>query len=247
MHRDRADGAARASGGIDLMVTDATETLWIVMPAYNEATAIAATLRGLSNLAYRIVVVDDGSTDQTARRARACGATVVEHPINLGQGAALATGIRYALSRGATHICTFDADGQHAPETIEAMRIALRTSGAQVALGSRFLGATIGMPRSRRMLLKAAVAFTRVHARLPVSDTHNGLRLFTRAAAERIAIRQPRMAHGSEILSEIARAKLPFVEVPTTIRYTNYSRMKGQHFFDSIKIVLDLAYDSLTR
>jgi hypothetical protein len=109
------------------------------------------------------------------------------------------------------------------------------------------LGSTIGMPRSRRLLLKAAVAFTRAHARLPVSDTHNGLRLFTRAAAERIAIRQPRMAHGSEILSEIARTKLPFVEVPTTIRYTTYSRRKGQHFFDSIKIVLDLAYDSLTR
>lgn len=220
------------------------ERLWIVMPAYNEGSAIRATLLGLDG--YDVVVVDDGSRDDTAARARNAGATVVKHPINLGQGAALATGIRYALSRGATHVCTFDADGQHSVDTIETMLATLRETGADVALGSRFLGATIDMPLARRVLLKAAVAFTRVHAKLPVTDTHNGLRLFTRAAAECIRIRQPRMAHGSEILSEIARTGTRYVEVPTTIRYTDYSKAKGQHFFDSVKIVLDLAYDSLT-
>ena len=223
------------------------DDLWIVMPAYNEGSAIGATLLGLREAGYHVVVVDDGSRDDTAARARSAGADVVVHPINLGQGAALATGIRYALSRGATHVCTFDADGQHCVETIAEMREALRRSGAEIALGSRFLGDTIGMPFARGLLLRGAVAFTRVHAKLPVTDTHNGLRLFTRAAAERIKIRQPRMAHGSEILSEIARSKTSYVEVPTTIRYTDYSKAKGQHFFDSLKIVFDLAYDSLTR
>lgn len=220
--------------------------LWVVVPAYNEERAIGSTLDGLMGRGYRVAVIDDGSRDGTAGVARAAGATIVSHPINLGQGAALATGLRYALGRGATHVCTFDADGQHDPETIAAMLDALDSSGADVALGSRFLGATVGMPASRRALLRGAIAFTRVHAKLAVTDTHNGLRLFTRATAERLEIRQRRMAHGSEILSEIARLKARFIEVPTTVSYTEYSRAKGQHFFDSVKIVLDLAYESLT-
>lgn len=219
--------------------------VWVVVPAYNEASVIAETLAGIVPR-YPVVVVDDGSSDATIERARAAGASIVAHPINLGQGAALATGITYALRRGADFVATFDADGQHDPASIGAMHELLEATGADAALGSRFLGSTVGMSASRRVLLKAAILFTRFHTKLPVTDTHNGLRMFRRSLAERLRIRQRRMAHASEILSELARLEANVVEVPTTITYSDYSRRKGQRFFDSIKVLVDLAYESLT-
>ncbi len=221
--------------------------VWIVVPAYQEATAIEKTLRGLFAYLPNVVVVDDGSTDGTAAAARRAGADVVRHAINLGQGAALATGIAYALRSGATHVCTFDADGQHDPRTIDAMFSRLVEGDVDVVLGSRFLGATVGISRVRRAFLRLAVLGTRLHTGLPVSDTHNGLRMFTRDAIERVVLRQPRMAHGSEILSEIARIGLRFAEIPTTISYTPYSIQKGQSLFNSVKIAFDLMYSALSR
>jgi len=125
--------------------------VWIVVPAYQEAGAIEATLRGLFAYLPNVVVVDDGSSDATAKIARLAGVDVVRHAVNLGQGAALATGIEYALRRGADYVCTFDADGQHDPATIDFMYARLVEGGADVALGSRFLGSTIGMSRLRRL------------------------------------------------------------------------------------------------
>jgi glycosyltransferase involved in cell wall biosynthesis len=220
------------------------ERLWIVVPAYNEASVIAATVRGLDEYLPNVVVVDDGSADDTSDRARAAGAVVLRHPVNIGQGGALRTGIEFALDRGATHVCTFDADGQHDPATIALMLKALSERGADVALGSRFLGESVGMPTLKRFTLKVGIAITRVHSGLPLSDTHNGLRLFSRRAAAAIRINQMGMAHGSEILSELRRNDLLYVEVPTTISYTDYSKRKGQSIGNSVKILTDLWYHS---
>jgi len=220
--------------------------LWVVVPAYNEAASISAVLASLRGFGYDTVcVVNDGSTDQTAQLARAGGAHVLDHVTNLGQGAALQTGISYALARGADYICTFDADGQHAAGSIDDLLIELQRSGADIAVGSRFLYANASMPLARRLLLKAALIFTRVHARVKITDTHNGLRLLTRRAAEAIEIEQPGMAHASEILQKIGNRKLTLVEVPVTVAYTEYSKRKGQSGFESVRILLDLLYGSL--
>lgn len=221
--------------------------LWVIVPAFEESAVIAATLRGIRSAVSNIVVVDDGSRDETGLVARSSGAFVVTHPINLGQGAALQTGIDFALRRGAEYLCTFDADGQHDPATIETMLERMIESGADVALASRFLGSTIDMPGIRRMVLKVAVAFTRFQTKLPLTDTHNGLRMFTRAAASQIRIRQSGMAHGSEILSSIEKLGLSVIEVPTIVRYTEYSKRKGQSISNSVKIVIDLMYAALCR
>jgi glycosyltransferase involved in cell wall biosynthesis len=224
-----------------------SERLWIVIPAYNESTAIGQVLKSLRAAGYhRICVVDDGSKDATSDRALAAGAYVLRHVVNLGQGAALQTGIEFALRQGAEYICTFDADGQHGPEAVRDLLDALQRSGADVALGSRFLGNAVNMPRGRRLLLKAALLFTRLHARVDVTDTHNGLRLFTRHAAQAIRIGQAGMAHASEILQQIGRTKLRVTEVPATVHYTEYSRSKGQSGFESVKILLDLLYRSMS-
>jgi glycosyltransferase involved in cell wall biosynthesis len=220
--------------------------VWVVVPAYNEGQTIAAVLQSLQAAGYRnLCVVNDGSSDDTSRRAKAGGAYVLDHVTNLGQGAALQTGITYALARGARYICTFDADGQHPAAAIGNLRAALERTGADVAMGSRFLGTASCVPAHRRILLKAALAFTRLHARVKVTDTHNGLRLFTRRAAQTIRIEQPGMAHASEILQKLGASGLSFVEVPVRILYTEYSQKKGQSGFESVKILLDLLYGSL--
>jgi glycosyltransferase involved in cell wall biosynthesis len=214
--------------------------VWVVIAAYNEGQVIADVIAGLRQTSHRIVVVDDGSADATADRAQIAGATVVRHPINLGQGAALQTGIEFALANGAEFVVTFDADGQHRAADIAVMLDALRKNRADFALGSRFLGTELHVPALRRLVLRAATWFTRVTTGLRVSDAHNGLRAMTRRGAGVIRLRQNRMAHASEILDQIASSGLNYVEVPVTIDYSRYSMAKGQRSSELVTILLDL-------
>jgi glycosyltransferase involved in cell wall biosynthesis len=222
-------------------------SVWIVIAAYNEATVIAAVIGDLNTAGYRVAVVDDGSSDATASVAADAGAVVVRHPINLGQGAGLQTGIEFALLAGADIIVTFDGDGQHRAADIASLIEALDGQNADFALGSRFLGASLNQPLSRRLLLRAATWFTRMTTGLRVTDTHNGLRAMTRRGAGHIRLRQNRMAHASEILHQIAESGLQFVEVPVTIEYSAYSLSKGQTLADSLMIVTDLFARRLHR
>jgi glycosyltransferase involved in cell wall biosynthesis len=222
-------------------------SIWLIIPAYNEAAVIGRVVTDVVKHGYNVAVIDDGSTDETGRRAGAAGAIVLTHPINLGQGAALQTGIQFALRQGADTIVTFDADGQHRPADIDSLIDALTTNNADFALGSRFLGGAVAMPTSRRLLLMAATWFTRLTTGLKISDTHNGLRAMTRRGASRIKLRQNRMAHASELLDEIARSGLRYVEVPVTIEYSRYSLAKGQQLTDSLRILVDLSAQRLHR
>jgi glycosyltransferase involved in cell wall biosynthesis len=221
--------------------------LWAVCAAYNEAATIGRVVAELSRAGHQVVVVDDGSSDRTRHIAAAAGANVVVHPINLGQGAALQTGIDYALSQGADILVTFDADGQHRVSDIPRLVDALRRERADFALGSRFLGQTYNLPLLRRWVLRAATVFTRLTTGLSLTDSHNGLRALTRQGAAAIRLRQNRMAHASEILVEIAQSGLRYVEVPVTIEYTAYSLAKGQRIGDSVTILLDLFAKELYR
>lgn len=221
--------------------------LIVIIAAFNEERAIAEVVSPLRHRGYDVVVVDDGSRDSTSTRALDAGAIVIRHPINLGQGAALQTGIEFGIRSGYSLFVTFDADGQHDPGDIPAMVKMLEERGVDVVLGSRFLGGTIGMTPARRLLLKAAVAFTRVNTGLALTDAHNGLRLLSRRAALSIELRQNRMAHASEILDQIAANRLTFAECPVTIRYTEYSRAKGQSGLNSVNIILDLFLQRLRK
>jgi len=223
------------------------EKLWVVVPAYNEASVIESVIRGLQTLPCRIVLVDDGSEDGTSEAVAWSGVIVLRHAVNLGQGAALQTGITYCLRNGAEYVCTFDADGQHSLEAVGRLFDSVRHSGVDVVLGSRNLGSTESIPWARRCVLLMALWFTRLHTGLRVTDTHNGLRVFTADAARKIRLTQPRMAHASEILSQIASLQLRFVEVPVTIRYTSYSLKKGQSLTGALKILLDLFYSMWSR
>jgi glycosyltransferase involved in cell wall biosynthesis len=216
------------------------DATWVVIPAFNEGQVIAEVVGPVVRHYPHTVVVDDASSDETAAIASRYGALVLRHPVNLGQGAALQTGITFVLSKGAEYIVTFDADGQHQIEDVDRMLTALIGSGAEVALGNRFCGQLIGITWFRRIVLEAAALFTMLTTGLKLSDTHNGLRVFTRRAATKLHIRQNRMAHASEILNQISQHDLPYIEVPVTIKYTAYSLSKGQRVGDAMNILADL-------
>lgn len=210
--------------------------IFIVIAAFNEAPVIRRVVEEIRAGYPNVVVVDDGSRDRTAEQLEGTGALVVRHSINRGQGAALQTGIEFALRRGAEIIVTFDADGQHMVEDIAAMTEPVRSGDCDVVLGSRFLGSTEGLPFSRRLVLKAGVLFTRIVSGIRITDTHNGFRVFSRAAAGALKIQMDRMAHASEILDQIKANKLRYREAPVRIRYTEYTRQKGQSSWNAVKI-----------
>lgn len=210
---------------------------WVVIAAYKEAAVIRDVVAPVVAEGWGVVVVDDGSPDHTHEQARAGGATVLRHSINLGQGAALQTGIDYAIRRGAARLVTFDADGQHDVRDIPAIVDALATH--DIALGSRFLGAVEGATKQRMVMLRAAVMMSNKLAGLELTDAHCGFRGFRAAAAPKLRMHQNRMAHASELLRKIQKSGLSFTEVPVTIRYTDHSKAKGQGGFQAIRILFD--------
>jgi glycosyltransferase involved in cell wall biosynthesis len=210
---------------------------WVVIAAMNEEAAIYDVVAEVVRGGWSVVVVDDGSRDQTHVRARAAGAFVVRHPINLGQGAALQTGIDFAVKRRARNIVTFDADGQMAADDIPALVAAL--DQADVALGSRFLGKVEGASSRRMAFLRGAVAVSNRLSGLKLTDAHCGFRAFRAQHAGKLRMQQDRMAHASELLRKIKTSGLRVTEVPVTIRYTEHSKRKGQHGFQAVRILFD--------
>lgn len=221
--------------------------LWIVIPAFNEAPVIGDVVAAMRSEYDNVVVIDDGSDDETATVAGTAGASVVRHPINLGQGAALRTGFDFALAKGAQTLVTFDGDGQHDIADIAGLVSTLHETGSDIALGSRFLEPGQELPAGRRLLLKAAVLFTRMVSGIQLTDAHNGMRALRAESARVLDIRQPRMAHASEIVHGIVKHRLRHVEVPVDITYSARSRRKGQATLDSLNIVFDLAVQRLLR
>jgi len=218
--------------------------VYIILPAYNEARIIGSLIEEVRTLypSFHVVVVDDCSRDTTADQAKRAGADVIRHSINLGQGAAVKTGITYALREGAEYLVNIDADGQHSAAEIPILLAPLFDGRADIVLGSRFLAPKSNVPPIRRIVLKAGILFTWFFSGIHLSDTHNGFRAQTRNAAQKIIINENRMAHASEILHEIVRHALRFCEVPVTVRYTQYSKQRGQRSTNALHIVRRLLW-----
>lgn len=223
----------------------ATDKLFLVIPCFNEAQVIAQTVSHALTLTPNVLVVDDGSTDPSAQLAQAAGAQVIRHPTNLGQGAALQTGITAALQLGAKWVCTFDADGQHQISDVASMLRTAQHTGATAVLGSRFLAAPARhrVPISKRFALPL-LARLGAGRQLHLTDTHNGLRLLHHSAASQLKITQAGMAHASELVWQLAQlanqGKVTVTECPVTIFYTDYSLHKGQHLTGGLRILWDL-------
>jgi len=214
---------------------------WVVVPVYNEETVIADVVTEIRTRFPNVVCVDDGSRDASAERIAGTRAHLVRHPINLGQGASLQTGIDYALRQGAKRIVTFDADGQHDIDDAERMAAIVRDGEADVVLGSRFLASTEPIPLLKRIVLRTVATLSPASRKLKLTDAHNGLRVLSRPVVEELRISMNGMAHASEIVAALASSSWRIREEPVTIRYTEYSRSKGQSLFNGVNILFDLS------
>ena len=213
------------------------ESVWIVIAAYNEETRLGPCLDRVCEHFSNVVVVDDGSHDNTYQAAALYPVWRVRHAVNCGQGAAIQTGIDFALQKGASILVTFDADGQHDPLDVHRLVEPVACGEVDVCLGSRFLGEAPGIPWTRYWLLKGGVWLTQLISRVKVTDTHNGLRALSRDAAQLIRLKQNRMAHASEILDEIQRHRLAYREAPVCVAYTEESLRKGQSSWNALRVL----------
>jgi polyprenyl-phospho-N-acetylgalactosaminyl synthase len=218
------------------------DRVFVVVPAYDEGPRLARVLDDLAPTGCAVVVVDDGSTDDTADVAIRRGCYVLRHAINRGQGAALQTGITFAVREGADYVVTFDADGQHLAADMRAILAPVVEGRCDVALGNRFPSGTSNVPRLRRAVLRVASVITFLTTGVRVGDTHNGYRALSRKAALAIHLRQDRMAHASEIHDEIRRAGLAFVEVPMTVRYSDETLAKGQRLSNAVSVLFQYVF-----
>ncbi len=213
----------------------------VIIPVYNEGTVVAKTVRAVLKSYPTVICINDGSSDNSAAEIAKTGAILIEHPINLGQGAALQTGIEFALQfPQIQYFVTLDSDGQHDIKDVKAMLHKLQVENLDVVLGSRFLGRTINIPMGKKILLRVAVRFTNIFSSIHLTDTHNGLRVFNRRFAEQLHITMPGMAHASEILDRIGHGHWRYAEVPVTVSYDNYTKHKGQSMLNSVNIITDL-------
>ena len=215
--------------------------VWIVVPAHNEASVIGGVVAGLRSVFAHIVVVDDGSRDDTSSAALRAGAHVVTHPVNLGQGAAIQTGVEYARARpGARIFATFDADGQHRVEDVVAMIDRLGAADLDIVIGTRFAdGHPPNVPALKRIVLRAAARLSPDSRRLHLTDAHNGLRVFNKTVADGLNITMNGMSHAGEFIAMIAENHWRVGEEPVEILYTEYSMSKGQPLLNGVNIVFD--------
>jgi glycosyltransferase involved in cell wall biosynthesis len=219
------------------------QDVWLVIPVFNEEAVIADVLAHVLETFPNVVCVDDGSRDGSVRKVLGSGAHLLRHPINLGQGAALQSGLTYALAQpGAEYFVTFDADGQHRVEDVVTMIGVLREKEADVVLGSRFLATAEAVPPLKRLVLRSVVRLSGPSRKLGLTDAHNGLRALSREVAEKIDIVQSGMAHASELVGFLAHSPFRVREIPVTIDYTEYSMSKGQSLLNGINIVFDLTF-----
>lgn len=217
----------------------------VVIPVYNEERVVREVVDRVCADYEHVICVDDASRDASASEIARTRAYLLRHPLNMGQGAALQTGIEFARRLpGIAYVVTFDADGQHRLEDVATMLDVIEERGTDFVLGSRFLGEEpVAMPRGKRLVLKLAIAFSNLASGVRLSDTHNGLRVFTKRVADEIQITMPDMAHASEILEIIAAHGYSYTEVPVRVIYSEYSRGKGQSVINAVNI----AFDTLLR
>ncbi|HTM86252.1 MAG TPA: glycosyltransferase family 2 protein [Mycobacterium sp.] len=216
--------------------------VWIIVPAFGEAAVIGDVIADIRAVFDHVVCVDDGSSDDTAAIARHAGAHVVRHPVNLGQGAAIQTGVEFARRQpGARLFATFDADGQHRVQDVQRMIEHLDATDLDIIIGTRFAApaAAAAVPPLKRLVLRAAVRLSPRIRRLGLSDAHNGLRVFNRRVADRLDITMNGMSHAGEFIALIAENHWRVGEEPIEVLYTDYSKAKGQPLLNGVNIIFD--------
>jgi len=217
------------------------KSIFVIIPCYNEAKVVRKTVTGVLEKGYTVVVIDDCSKDGSKKQLAGLPIYYLRHRINMGQGAALQTGIDFAKRRGANYFVTFDADGQHDSNDIAGMLELIEKEKSDIVFGSRFLhGSKTNVSGSRTFVLNVARYVNYLVSGILLSDAYNGLRLFSRAAADRIRLTENKMAHATQIQVLAAKHKLHYSEYANSILYNEYTTGKGLRNWDGIKIFFEI-------
>lgn len=213
----------------------------VLIPAYNEGAVLYHTIDSVVSAGYKVICVDDGSRDNTSAEALRAGAILIKHQLNLGQGAALETGLEFLRRRPGLfeYVATFDADGQHNVLDIVEMLKIIESNNVNVVLGTRFGSIPFQGSKIKAGLLQISAKVAQKSIGIKVTDRHNGLRLFDKDALDRIRLTEPGFGHADEILRLIHVYGLRYKECPVNISYTEYSKAKGQPLINILNIVFD--------
>ena len=227
-----------------------TSEIYIILSSYNEEDTLEEVVDGLVERGFKVLIIDDGSKDNTPTIAknlvRKYNPMVYyyRHRINVGLGGAIKTGIKAALKRGADIMITFDADGQHNPDDFYNMYPPLQEGKADIVIASRDFS---DMPTGRRFGNTVMNYITYIFQGKMVTDSQSGLRAFTSDAARKLDLKSPQYGISSEIIGEIKRKNLRFMEVPMTTIYDERTIQKGTNTIVGIKIVLEFLNETLKK
>ena len=215
----------------------------VIVPAYNEATVIADVIQAskkafakIKGFDIDIVVINDGSRDETSSEAKKGGAIVVDHILNSGAGGATLTGLAYARKHKYDIAATMDADGQHAPEDVVKGIKKIDKSPSGLLIGSRLIDSE-GMSKTKVLGNKGLSLITKVLFGVNVTDSQSGLRIYSRTAIEKLDWKTTGYEFCSEMIWRAKQLGIEIEEFPIQAIYTDYSRSKGQNNWNAINIV----------
>lgn len=230
------------------MPASPTASIFVVLPAWNESKVLPEVVQEIRTAGYQnIVIVDDGSKDDTFEVSKKAGVIALRHRLNRGKGAATKTAIEAAKLLGADIVVTMDSDGQHNPEDITRLIAPIQEGKAEVVLGTRLLNPT-GMPWYKIIANKIGNVVTWYFYGLYVSDSQSGFRAYSRRAVDQINTKTDRYEYDSEIIREIYLYKLKYCEVPIEVRYTEYSmgKIQKQGFVNGLKTLYKIIWNIIS-
>lgn len=220
----------------------------VILPAYNESSVIQKVIQSIVDYGIEnVIVIDDGSTDETAKIATRAGAWVYSHIINRGAGAAFQTGINLARQKQWPYVAFMDSDGQHNPRDLDQLVQKMETSRCDLVIGSRFLQKNKEIPYIRIFFNKIANLLTNIFCKNNYTDTQSGFRLFNQRAIERINLKLDGFGYCSEMIIEGEKADLKIAEIPISVHYSTYSISKGQDFQNGISTAINLLWNIIFK
>lgn len=228
------------------------EKVALVVPAYNEGRVIhdviahAISVFKKSPYDIDIILINDGSKDNTSAEARRAGAIVIDHILNSGAGGATATGLSYVNQKGYEIAATMDADGQHAPEDVIKGIDEIQKQGADLLIGSRLINAE-GMSKVKQLGNKGLSMITYLLFGINTTDSQSGLRIFSRKTLESLRWKTAGFEFCSEMIWRAKQLGLTIGEYPIQAIYTDYSRSKGQNNWNAVNILKSLLKRRLTE
>ena len=210
------------------------------IPCHDEGLAIGSVVLKARKYVDEVLVVDDGSMDDTVEVAAEAGAVIVSHEVNKGYGAAIRSCFNYAKGDGFEVMVILDGDGQHDPSYIPDFIKAAKTGKADVVIGSRFLEKNKTIPKYRIVGMKVLNVFTGLVGNMETTDSQSGYRAYSRRAIEKIRITNHDMGAGSEILTQVGDCNLNVVEIPIDVRYDIEGTSSKNPVSHGVGVLMDL-------